>query len=155
MRGVLLSQSIPPAQRRGRHLLRKGRENPRMDGAPCRAGIDGERGVSNLLPPVANARASCRPASVLALGYAGDPELRHRCSTGGVLTALGQYLLASGRVDFVLQVKARPDRPLRTEQTLSFDAEAVLEAAGSRYGPAGPACWGPDARSGGAYEWPP
>lgn len=78
------------------------------------------------------------PAAALAVGHAGNPDVRHRCSSGGVLTALGQYLLSSGRVDFILHVKAKPGFPMRTEQTLSFDAEAVLEAAGSRYGPAAP-----------------
>jgi coenzyme F420 hydrogenase subunit beta len=77
-------------------------------------------------------------ASELAVGYAGNPEVRYRCSTGGILTALGQYLLSSGRVDFILHVKAQSGFPMRTEQTLSFDIEAVQEAAGSRYGPAAP-----------------
>lgn len=77
-------------------------------------------------------------ASALAVGHAGDPEVRYRCSSGGVLTALGRYLVSSGRVDFVLHVRARGDAPMRSEPTLSFDAAAVLEAAGSRYGPAAP-----------------
>ena len=37
--------------------------------------------------------------------WAGDPEIRFEGSTGGVLTALGIYLLASKRVDFILHVK--------------------------------------------------
>jgi len=78
------------------------------------------------------------PAAALAVGYAGNHDIRHRCSSGGILTALGQYLLSSGRVDFILHVKAKSGFPMRTEQTLSFDVEAVLEAAGSRYGPASP-----------------
>ena len=75
-------------------------------------------------------------AEQLAVGYAGDPEVRYRASTGGVLTALGQFLLASGRVKFVLHVAASATEPLRTERRLSFDAVSVLEGAGSRYGPA-------------------
>jgi coenzyme F420 hydrogenase subunit beta len=75
-------------------------------------------------------------AEQLAIGYAGDPEVRHRGSTAGVLTALGQFLLASGRATFILHVAASVREPLRTERRLSFDGGAVLEAAGSRYGPA-------------------
>src|SRR6202789_4399707 len=41
-------------------------------------------------------------AEHLAIGYARDPEVRFRGSTGGVLTALGQFLLTSGRVKFIL-----------------------------------------------------
>jgi coenzyme F420 hydrogenase subunit beta len=76
------------------------------------------------------------PAQELAIGYAGDPRVRHRGSTGGVLTALGQFLLASGRATFILHVAASPTEPMRTERRLSFDAASVLEGAGSRYGPA-------------------
>jgi coenzyme F420 hydrogenase subunit beta len=78
------------------------------------------------------------PAEHLSIGYAGDPEVRYRGSTGGVLTALGQFLLASGRVKFILHVAASQKEPMRTERALSFDAASVLEGAGSRYGPAAP-----------------
>ena len=74
----------------------------------------------------------------LAVGFAGDPNVRRRASTGGVLTALGQYLLASGRVKFILHVAASRKDAMRTERVLSFDAASVLEGAGSRYGPAAP-----------------
>jgi coenzyme F420 hydrogenase subunit beta len=75
-------------------------------------------------------------AELLALGHASDPDVRHRASSGGVLTALGQYLLASGRVNFVVHVSAARSAPMRSERRLSFDAAAVMEGAGSRYGPA-------------------
>lgn len=78
------------------------------------------------------------PAQHLAIGYAGDPDVRYRASTGGVLTALGQFLLASGRVKFVLHVVASAKEPMRTERAVSFDAASILEGAGSRYGPAAP-----------------
>jgi coenzyme F420 hydrogenase subunit beta len=78
------------------------------------------------------------PAEHLAIGYAGDPDVRFRASTGGVLTALGQFLLASGRAKFILHVAASGTEPMRTERRLSFDAASVLEGAGSRYGPAAP-----------------
>ena len=78
------------------------------------------------------------PAERLAIGHAGDPEVRYRAATGGVLTALGQFLLASGRAKFVLHVTASGTEPMRTERALSFDAASLLEGAGSRYGPAAP-----------------
>jgi coenzyme F420 hydrogenase subunit beta len=55
-----------------------------------------------------------------------------------VLTALGQFLLASGRATFILHVAASGNEPMRTVRRLSFDAASVLEGAGSRYGPASP-----------------
>jgi coenzyme F420 hydrogenase subunit beta len=78
------------------------------------------------------------PAERLSVGFAADPEVRHRGSTGGILTALGQFLLTSERVNFILHVAASHSAPLRTERLLSFDAASVLEGAGSRYGPAAP-----------------
>jgi coenzyme F420 hydrogenase subunit beta len=77
-------------------------------------------------------------AERLSVGHAGDPAVRFRASSGGVLTALGQFLLNSRRVQFVLHVAASKSAPMRTERRLSFDAAAVLEGAGSRYGPAAP-----------------
>ena len=78
------------------------------------------------------------PAEALAIGYAADPAVRYRASTGGVLTALGQFLLDSKRVSFVLHVGASTTQPMRTQRRLSFDSAAVLAGAGSRYGPAAP-----------------
>jgi coenzyme F420 hydrogenase subunit beta len=78
------------------------------------------------------------PAERLSIGYAGDPVVRFRGSTGGVLTALGQFLLTSGRVKFILHVSASKSAPMRSERRLSFDSASVLEGAGSRYGPAAP-----------------
>ena len=74
--------------------------------------------------------------STLTIAHGSDPVVRHRGAAGGVLTALGQYLLRSGEVDLVLHVKTAPDAPLRSVATVSETPEAVLEAAASRYGPA-------------------
>jgi coenzyme F420 hydrogenase subunit beta len=82
--------------------------------------------------------ANWGPAERLSVGYARDPAVRFRGSTGGVLTALGQFLLTSGRVKFILHVAASKSAPMRTERRLSFDCASVLEGAGSRYGPAAP-----------------
>jgi coenzyme F420 hydrogenase subunit beta len=78
------------------------------------------------------------PAELLSIGYAGDSEVRYRGATGGVLTALGQFLVASGRAKFILHVAASRKEPMRSERALSFDAASIFEGAGSRYGPAAP-----------------
>lgn len=78
------------------------------------------------------------PVIQIDRGYAADPDIRFRGSTGGVLTTLAIYLLESGRVDFVAHVASDPDRPMRTKPHLSFTKDDVLKAAGSRYGPAAP-----------------
>ncbi|MEO2113756.1 MAG: coenzyme F420 hydrogenase/dehydrogenase beta subunit N-terminal domain-containing protein, partial [Acidimicrobiales bacterium] len=70
--------------------------------------------------------------------WAADPVVRHEGSTGGVLTALAGYLLASSRVEFVLHAKASTTTPTFGERHLSFTQADVMEAAGSRYGPTAP-----------------
>lgn len=78
------------------------------------------------------------PALRIAKGHAADPAIRFRASAGGGLSALAIYLLESGRVDFILHVAASTEKPMRTKRHLSFDRAQVMEAAGSRYGPAAP-----------------
>ena len=78
------------------------------------------------------------PYERLVKAHAADPQVRHRASTGGVLTALAQYLLHSGQVDFILQIKAGGRDPSFGQMQISTDQMQVLESAGSRYGPAAP-----------------
>ncbi|WP_052955077.1 Coenzyme F420 hydrogenase/dehydrogenase, beta subunit C-terminal domain [Microvirga vignae] len=70
--------------------------------------------------------------------YAGNPLHRWEGSTGGVLTALAAMLLKSGKVAFVLHVKASDSNPTFGVSTMSFTEADVLQAAGSRYGPTAP-----------------
>jgi coenzyme F420 hydrogenase subunit beta len=67
--------------------------------------------------------------------WAGDPEVRFRAATGGVLTTLGMFLLQCGKARFILHCAADPDRPMRSRWFLSETPEEVLARAGSRYGP--------------------
>ena len=71
----------------------------------------------------------------IVLAHAGEPEVRFEGSTGGVLTALGIYLLESGRVDFIFHTRSSIAEPTFGESTLSFTRGDVWDAAGSRYGP--------------------
>jgi coenzyme F420 hydrogenase subunit beta len=78
------------------------------------------------------------PTRWMGTGHAGDPQVRFHASSGGALSALALHLLATGEVAFILHVAASRERPTRTERHLSFDAAQVMEASGSRYGPAAP-----------------
>jgi coenzyme F420 hydrogenase subunit beta len=161
--GCGLCQAVAGADKIRIVLTPEGRERPiargRLDAATLEhinaicpgTRVEGAR-PEEQAPPVAEAMPITQPmqatraaddvvwghAEHLAIGYARDPHVRFRGSTGGVLTALGQFLLTSGRVKFILHVAASGREPLRTERRLSFDAAAVLDAAGSRYGPAAP-----------------
>ena len=99
----------------------------RIEGLPARL-VEADTAVDPVWGPVRR----------IVRAWAGDPAVRHIGSTGGALTALGQYLLASGRVDFILHVKASATEPTFGEPTISLTEADVLEAAGSRYGPTAP-----------------
>lgn len=67
--------------------------------------------------------------------HAIDPAHRHLGSSGGVLTALSAWLLASGQATEVVAAGADPDKPMRsTSVTLRSPREAD-SSAGSRYAP--------------------
>ncbi|MDH3667993.1 MAG: Coenzyme F420 hydrogenase/dehydrogenase, beta subunit C-terminal domain [Paracoccaceae bacterium] len=72
----------------------------------------------------------------MVLGWAGDPAVRHRGATGGVLTALAQYLLRSGRAAFVLHARASDIEPTFGQAHVSETEEEILAGARSIYGPA-------------------
>ncbi|WP_299651613.1 Coenzyme F420 hydrogenase/dehydrogenase, beta subunit C-terminal domain [uncultured Tateyamaria sp.] len=78
------------------------------------------------------------PYQSMALAYATDPEVRFKGSKGGVLTALGQYLIDTKKVVFILHVKQSGTYATFGERHESHSAADVLDGAGSRYGPAAP-----------------
>ncbi len=71
-------------------------------------------------------------------GHATDPEIRHKASSGGVLSALALHLLETGAVDRVLHVAMDPLQPLFTRIVRSAGREDIVRSAGSRYAPAAP-----------------
>jgi coenzyme F420 hydrogenase subunit beta len=78
------------------------------------------------------------PRRAMHRGWAADPEIRHRAAAGGVLTALGVFLLEAGRVDAVLHVRAAADDPVLSVPQVSRTPAAVVAGAQSRYGPVAP-----------------
>ncbi len=68
--------------------------------------------------------------------WAGDPDLRFRAATGGVLSALSVHLLETAKAGFILHVGADPKHPMRNRWVLSERPSEIIANAGSRYGPA-------------------
>ncbi len=71
-------------------------------------------------------------------GFAVDPEIRFRGSSGGVVTGLALYCIEQGGMEGALHVRARTDAPLLNETVLSRNRESLIQGAGSRYSPASP-----------------
>lgn len=72
--------------------------------------------------------------------WATDDALRHRAASGGALSAVLGHLLASGRVDAVIQTTAAlaPDPAHANRTIVSTGAEDIAAAAGSRYAASSP-----------------
>ncbi|HVJ43997.1 MAG TPA: Coenzyme F420 hydrogenase/dehydrogenase, beta subunit C-terminal domain [Dongiaceae bacterium] len=78
------------------------------------------------------------PIISLDRAWAGDPAIRFRAAAGGMLTALGCYLLESGAVEAILHVKASASQPILTDAHISRSRAEVIAGSQSRYGPAAP-----------------
>ncbi len=78
------------------------------------------------------------PLLMVRAGHAADREIRHKGSSGGVISALAVYLLEQGLVDFVAHIAVSQDDPLCNEIQISRNRNDVLRAAGSRYAPSAP-----------------
>ena len=78
------------------------------------------------------------PFMRIDMAYAADPETRYRGSTGGALTALCDYLIASGTARAILHVRSGGARPSFGTPHVSASREDLLAGTGSRYGPADP-----------------
>lgn len=68
-------------------------------------------------------------------GWAADPEIRHAGSSGGVLTALADWLVSTGRVPAVAGSGMSCTDPTRTVPIRITSRDEALAAAGSRYAP--------------------
>lgn len=67
------------------------------------------------------------------LGWSSDSTIRHKASSGGVLTALRCFLLDMKLVDVIIQGAVSNTSTIRTEKYISFCSSDVLKCMGSRY----------------------
>ena len=78
------------------------------------------------------------PIRSIHRGWSTDDEIRFHAAAGGAMTALGCYLLESGKVDAVVHVRASVERPMETDAMVSRTTAELRSGAQSRYGPAAP-----------------
>ncbi len=71
-------------------------------------------------------------------GYAVDPEIRYRGSSGGAISALSLYFLEHEKRAFVLHTGMDPEKPWQNRTVRSSNRHELLEHAGSRYAPSSP-----------------
>ena len=71
-------------------------------------------------------------------GYATDPEIRYKGSSGGVATALTLFCLEKEQASGVLHIGTNSEAPLQNVPVFSKSREELLACTGSRYSPAAP-----------------
>jgi coenzyme F420 hydrogenase subunit beta len=100
------------------------------------------RAIETLAPPSGEphsyAHTAWGPVLEVWEGYATDPELRHRGSSGGIVSALALFCIEEQGFAGAVQVRARADQPLLNETVISRSRDDVLAASASRYAPASP-----------------
>src|SRR5882724_4345280 len=69
------------------------------------------------------------PIRRLGRGQAADEEMRFKAASGGVISALCTYLLASGEVEAILHTTADPAQALRSIPQVSRSPQGVMQAA--------------------------
>lgn len=71
-------------------------------------------------------------------GHATDPEIRHRGSSGGLLSALALFCLEKEGMEFVLHTGMDETKPWINKTVQSRNRRELLARTGSRYAPASP-----------------
>ncbi|MBC2642689.1 MULTISPECIES: Coenzyme F420 hydrogenase/dehydrogenase, beta subunit C-terminal domain [unclassified Rhodococcus (in: high G+C Gram-positive bacteria)] len=67
--------------------------------------------------------------------YALDEDIRFKGSSGGTLTALNEWLVATGQIDSVVVAAASESNPAKTETSSVRTRADIVRATGSRYAP--------------------
>ncbi|MGE4198569.1 MAG: Coenzyme F420 hydrogenase/dehydrogenase, beta subunit C-terminal domain [Phycisphaerales bacterium] len=84
------------------------------------------------------ARAGWGPVLEVWEGYATDPEIRYKGSSGGAASAIALYCIERGGMHGLLHIAAREDVPYLNRTVLSRTRAEIVGATGSRYAPASP-----------------
>jgi coenzyme F420 hydrogenase subunit beta len=71
-------------------------------------------------------------------GYASDPEIRYRGSSGGVLSALALYCLEHEGMKSVVHSGKNAKEPWSNSTQVSTSRQQILAHSGSRYAPSSP-----------------
>ena len=99
--------------------------------------VDGDL-ETGTLPKQTEADREFGPALEIWEGYASDPEIRYRASSGGILSALALYCLEREDMEFVLHTSMDEARPWANKTVQSRTRLDLMIRTGSRYAPASP-----------------
>lgn len=69
------------------------------------------------------------------VGWSDNKEIRHKSSSGGIITSLCCFLLENHLVDGIIQVRKSPDDYMHNEVHISRNRQDIIDASSSRYAP--------------------
>jgi coenzyme F420 hydrogenase subunit beta len=101
------------------------------------AGINGNLEIGHL-PKQTTADHEFGPTLEIWEGWASDPEVRFKASSGGLLSALSLYCLEQEGFRGVIHAGMDPATPWMNRNHISRDRSGILARAGSRYAPSAP-----------------
>lgn len=101
------------------------------------ARVDGTLAIG-ALPKQTEADHDVGPTLGIWEGWATDPEIRFRGSSGGLLSALSLYCLEAEGFAGVVHAGMDPAAPWMNRNFVSRDRRDILARAGSRYAPSAP-----------------
>jgi len=101
-----------------------------------RPDVSAQRALDQPTMPLRTFEKEWGPVLEIWEGFATDPEIRFKGSSGGLLTALAAYCVEKGAMHGVLHIGQDPQDPLRNRTRLSRSRDEILAACGSRYAPA-------------------
>ena len=106
----------------------------------CLAVCPGYRLDQKVLKPSEKSKTAylVGPHTRIFEGYALDRRIRHKASSGGILTAVAQYCLEKEDMDFVLHTGMNRTKPWENETVVSKTKKDLIEHAGSRYNTSSP-----------------
>jgi coenzyme F420 hydrogenase subunit beta len=101
------------------------------------AHVDGELATGRL-PMDDRPSQEFGPSLEIWEGYAADPDIRFRASSGGILSALELYCLERENMAFILHSAMNPQKPWENRTVQSRTRAEIMSRTGSRYGTSSP-----------------
>jgi coenzyme F420 hydrogenase subunit beta len=101
------------------------------------ARVNGDLEIGKL-PKLTEGEHEFGPTLEIWEGWATDPDVRFKASSGGLLSALSLYCLEHGNFDGVVHAGMDPANPWMNRNYVSRTRRDILDRAGSRYAPSSP-----------------
>lgn len=116
------------------------------------AHVDAGRAIG-AVEPQSEADHEFGPTLEIWEGWASDPEIRHRASSGGLLSALSLYCLEVEGFGGVVHAGMDPQAPWMNRNYISRNRDDILARTGSRYAPSSPCAGLGDVPAQAAPDW--